>query len=253
MASALLVGLFRYPVKGLSPEPLQHAALEPGLEIAGDRRYAIARASTKFNPDAPEHLDKTKFLMLMRDERLAALASFFDEESQTLVLARGRNLAIKGCLQNFLARAHLETFFQHYMGLSEEERPRIVEATGHMFSDAPEKYVSIINLESLRDLAAGTGHDIEALRFRANLYVDGWKAWEELDLIGKEISIGEARVTISRVTTRCAATNVNPLTAQRDMNIPKDLMTQYDRNVLGVYATVTGAGTITLGDEVSSG
>ena len=35
------------------------------------------------------------------------------------------------------------------------------------------------------------------------------------------------------------------------MNIPKDLMTQYDRNVLGVYATVTGAGTITLGDEVS--
>ena len=251
MAPARLVGLFRYPVKGLSPEPLQQVALSPGLEIPGDRRYAITRASTAFNPDAPVHLDKTKFLMLMRDERLAALTTFFDEASQTLVISRGQNLAIKGCLTNFEARAHLEHFFQHFMELPDEERPRIVDAPGHMFSDAPEKYVSIISLETLRDFAARTNRSIEALRFRGNLYIDGLKAWEELDLIGKELSIGEARVTISRVTTRCAATNVSPLTAQRDMNIPKDLMKEYERNVLGVYATVTGAGTITLGDEVS--
>ncbi len=251
MASARLVGLFRYPVKGLSPEPLQQTTLQPGFEIPGDRRYAVARASTAFNPDAPVHLDKTKFLMLMRDERLAALATFFDEASQTLVITRGQNFAIKGCLSNFEARAHLEKFFQHYMELPDEERPRIVDAPGHMFSDAPEKYVSIINLESVRDFAAKMGRSIEALRFRGNLYVDGWKAWEELDLIGKELAIGGARLTVSRVITRCAATNVNPVTAQRDMNIPKDLMKEYERNVLGVYATVTGAGTITLGDEAS--
>ncbi len=251
MDSARIVGLFRFPVKGLSPEPLQETTLEPGESISGDRRYAIALGTTKFNPDAPEHLDKTRFLMLMRDERLAALASFFDEASQTLVLMRGNGLAIKACLTNFEAREHMEKFFEHFMGDPESGRPRIVDAPGHSFSDSRHKYVSIINLETLRDLSARTGRPIESLRFRGNIYVDGWPAWAELDLVGKEMAIGDARLSVAAPIERCAATNVNPLTAERDMNIPKDLTSLYGHAVMGVYASVTTGGVITLGDTVT--
>jgi uncharacterized protein YcbX len=251
MESARLVGMFRYPVKGLSPEPLNAVAVAPGEGLPGDRRYAIARATTKFDPNSPEHLDKTKFLMLMRDERLAALASFFDHTSDTLVLARGRDLAVKACLAIPEARGHLERFFEHLMD-DGEGRPKIVDAPGHMFSDAHDKFVSVVNLNSLRDFCLKTGREIEPLRFRANLYVDGWAAWRELDLIGRDITVGDVRMTCERPIERCAATNVNPLTARRDMNIPKDLMTHYGRNVMGVYAHVKSGGTITLGDAAQT-
>jgi uncharacterized protein YcbX len=247
---ARVVGLFRYPVKGLSPEPLDSVVLEPGKGVPGDRRYALARASTEFDPAAPAHLDKTKFLMLMRDERLAALATFFDDATQTLVVTRGQNLAVRACLANLEARAHLESFFEHFMGTGPEGRPHIVEAPGHMFSDYAEKCVSIINLNSLRDLCRRIGREIEPIRFRANLYIEGWEAWRELDLIGKDFTIGEVRLTGAKPTERCAATNVNPLTALRDMNIPKDLVAQYGHNILGIYARVTAGGTLKLGDMV---
>ena len=103
----------------------------------------------------------------------------------------------------------------------------------------------------MRDLCVKLGREIEPIRFRANLYVDGWEPWVELDLVGKEITAGEARLAIAAPIERCAATNVNPMTARRDMNIPKDLMTQYGGNVMGVYARVIAGGALKLGDTVA--
>lgn len=259
MTLARVVGLFRYPVKGLSPEPLNEIELTAEEGLPGDRQYAIALPSTDFDPVRPVHLDKTKFLMLMRDERLAALISHFDEASETLTVARGPGVGIKACLSEPEARAHLENFFAHFMAQPEDdsedapppERPRIVDAEGHMFSDNRHKYVSIVNVASLRDFCAKAGCEIEPIRFRANLYVDGWEPWAELDLVGKEIACGEARLAVTAPIERCGATNVNPMTARRDMNIPKDLMTHYGRNVMGVYARVAAGGALKLGDAVT--
>ncbi len=49
---------------------------------------------------------------------------------------------------------------------------------------------------------------------------------------------------------RCAAVNVDPVTAERDMNIPQALMQMYDHADCGVYAQVIAGGTITTGDPV---
>jgi len=38
---AQIAGLYRYPVKGLSPEPMPQVALTPGQTVPSDRRYAI--------------------------------------------------------------------------------------------------------------------------------------------------------------------------------------------------------------------
>ena len=48
--TATVTGLYRYPVKGLSPEPLPEAALEKGETLAWDRAFAIENGSADFDP-----------------------------------------------------------------------------------------------------------------------------------------------------------------------------------------------------------
>ena len=49
---------------------------------------------------------------------------------------------------------------------------------------------------------------------------------------------------------RCAATNVDPVTAERDMEIPKTLMRHFDHNFCGIYAEVIAGGQIAPGDNI---
>jgi uncharacterized protein YcbX len=79
--AATVSAIYRYPVKGLSPEKLDRVALLPGECLPHDRRFAIALASAPFDPEWPAWLPKTHFIMLMRDEELARLQTRFDAES----------------------------------------------------------------------------------------------------------------------------------------------------------------------------
>src|SRR6185312_10205200 len=83
---AAIAALYRYPVKGLSAEALPQAVLSPGKTVPGDRSYAIENGPTGFDPAAPRYFPKSRFLMLMRDERLAALRSRYDDASRILTI-----------------------------------------------------------------------------------------------------------------------------------------------------------------------
>ncbi len=78
--------IYRYPVKGLSPEPLRRVALAPGETIPGDRLYAIENGPSGFDPQTRPYLAKQHFLMLMKNERLAQLRTSFDHETHTLTI-----------------------------------------------------------------------------------------------------------------------------------------------------------------------
>ena len=71
--STCIASLQRYPVKGLSPEPLNSATLNKGGYFPGDRLFAVENGPAGFDPENPEHQPKIKFLMLMRNESLARL------------------------------------------------------------------------------------------------------------------------------------------------------------------------------------
>ena len=76
---ATLRAIYRYPVKGLSAERLAGTTLTTGETLTADRRYAIENGPSGFDPDAPGYLPKQRFLMLMKNERLARLDTGFDE------------------------------------------------------------------------------------------------------------------------------------------------------------------------------
>src|SRR5207253_10480105 len=117
---------------------------------------------------------------------------------------------------------------------------------GHSFSDVAAKVVSIINLASVAEVENAAGAAVHPLRFRGNVYVAGWPAWAEFDLLGREVTIGPARLKIVKRIQRCAATDVDPDTGIRDLHIPTTLMRSFGHADCGIYAQVIDGGEIAL-------
>lgn len=248
---AKITNIFRYPVKGLSPERMSEANLTVGGTIAYDRAFAIENGSHDFDAAAPKHFPKVKFLMLMRDERLARFQTRFDEATSTLTISHKERELVRGNLMTPEGRTVIEDFMSEQMKDELRGSPRVVHAPGFSHSDAPYKLLSIINLATLREVEKLIGKPIDPLRFRANIYVEGLEPWEDHAWIGKTFRVGEATFKGFFKIPRCAATNVNLDTATRDMDIPKTLQRVYDHVDLGIYAEVSAAGTIRPGDTLS--
>ncbi|MFQ5954777.1 MAG: MOSC domain-containing protein [Kiloniellales bacterium] len=241
--------IYRYPVKGLSAAPLDRVALTPGQGLAHDRRFALAHATARFE-GATHWLPRRNFLMLARNPRLAALETAFDPESETLTVARDGKVVARGKMTEPAGRAVLEDFFAAYTGDEAPDRPRLVEASDQPFSDLPEPFLSIINLASVAALERRVGAPIDPVRFRGNLYIDGTEPWTEFTWVGREIEAGVARFRIVEPIERCAATNVNPDSGVRDMNLPKALADDFGHVDMGVYAEVVAGGEVAVGDPV---
>lgn len=247
---AIAAGLYRYPIKGLSGASLTEINLAPGEGFPFDRAFALAHGSTRFDPLRPEYLPPASFFQLKRDERLAALATGFDPATGVLTIERDGRQVARGTITQQSGRMVIEQFFGAYLKNLERGQPKLVHAPRHHFADAPEPFVSLINLASVKDLERVVGKPIDPLRFRGNLYIDGLKAWAELDGIGGDIAVGGARLhSVARIE-RCAATNVEPGTGLRDLNLPAALQRAYGHVHMGVYARVTAGGGVALGDSV---
>jgi hypothetical protein len=249
--TARIQSIYRYPVKGLSPEPLPSVTLAPGQTLPADRLYAIENGPSGFDPAAPQYFPKQRFLMLMKNERLAALDTHFDEASHTLTIRLNGSDAARGDLRTADGRAAIEDFLAGYSADELRGPPKILHSDGHSFSDVAAKVVSIINLASVAAIEGAVGAPVDPLRFRGNLYVEGWPAWHEFDLLGQTLAIGDVRLKVVKRIVRCAATNVEPRTGIRDLEIPKTLMRAFGHMDCGVYAEVIAAGVIRNGDAVS--
>src|ERR1700741_4598960 len=108
---ARIASLCRYPVKGLSAEPLKQVALEAGATFPSDRLYAIENGPSGFDPTAPTWLPKIKFLCLMRNARLAAFSTRYDDASAILSVERHGELLATGDLRAPEGRKAIENFF----------------------------------------------------------------------------------------------------------------------------------------------
>jgi hypothetical protein len=250
-AQPRLKKIYRYPVKGLSAEGLRHTALAAGQTVPADRLYAIENGPSGFDRTAPAYIPKSRFLMLMRNERLARLDTHFDDETHMLTVREGNHEAARGDLRTPDGRQAIEAFFAAFCADELRGPPRVLHAPGHSFSDVAKKVVSIVNLASVADIETRAGAAVDPLRFRANLYVEGWPAWREFELLGQILSVGaQARLKVVKRITRCAATDVEPGTGIRDLTIPATLMRNFDHADCGIYAEVIAGGTIADGDRI---
>jgi uncharacterized protein len=251
---ASIASLYRYPVKGLSPEPLQSAALEADSHFPGDRMLAVENGSSGFDPRAAEHMPKIKFLMLMRNERLARLKTRYDDASGVLSISQGGHVVVAGDVRIQAGRQVLEAFFTTHFADELRGAPRVLTAPpGFRFMDSRNGFLSIIDLASVAAIATAAGRKaIDPLRFRANVYVDGLGAWGEFDLIGKQVKLGGATLVIIKRIDRCAATDVDPSTGIRDLRMVELLEQSFGHHDCGVYARIVSGGDIKKGDLLTA-
>ncbi len=252
MPDTTIAQIYSYPVKGLTGVSHEEISLTAGDCLPYDRAWAIEAGSRKFDPANPSYFPKANFLMLMRDEKLAALETTFDEDSKVLTVFRGGKQVARGCLSDTLGCQLLEQFFAAYAKDSlRGGAPKIVSAENHSFSDVPAKWVSIINLASVKDLERVARKPVHPLRFRGNIYLEGLEPWEEFNWLDRTLTIGgEPVLEVTERTTRCAAINVDPVTGARDMTLPRTLDVGFGHQDCGIYARVAANGKIAVGDTV---
>jgi uncharacterized protein len=251
-ANAKIQAIYRYPVKGLSPESLARTQLQVMETLPADRLYAIENGPSGFEPAAPRHQPKQRYLMLMRNERLARLRTRFQDTSHTLTIEMEGREAARGDLRTSQGRATIEAFLAGFCADELRGPPKVLHAPGFSFSDVARKVVSIINLASVTAIEDVIGRPVHPLRFRGNMYVTGWPAWREFDFLGQEITVARGpRLRVIKRIVRCAATNVDPDTGIRDLSIPNTLMRSFGHADCGVYGEVVEGGEIAVGDELS--
>ena len=242
--------LYRYPVKGLSAEALEAAEVVAGGALPWDRAFALAQGDAPFDPAAPVWLKKTNFMCLMANARIAALKSHFDPKSGSLTIRAPSGETIAENALQPEGRARLAAWLTHFLGDEARGTPVLHHIPGFVFGDQKTPVVSLINLASLADLEAKVGAPRHRLRFRANIYFSGSAAWRENDWVGQELLVGGARLRVVKRTVRCPATEVNPLTAERDAWPVKELRTHFNHADLGVHAEVVEGGWIATGDAI---
>lgn len=250
---ATVSALYRHPVKGFTPERLTAAALAVGEGFPGDRLYAVEVGDCGFDPAAPAFVPKTKFAVLAHIADVARARTRLDDATGLFHAAAPGRPDFAGDLADEAARDAFAGWLTDLLGEEAHAPLKVLRAPGGWrFMDHPLGHVSIINLASVRDLEAKIGRPVDPLRFRANLYVDGWPAWAENDWKDRPMSIGGATATVFKPIVRCAATHVDPTTAERDADIVKALFDSYGHMFCGIYVHVTDGGSVSVGDAVTT-
>ncbi len=243
--------LYRFPVKGLSPEALEQAEVEAGGALPWDRAFALAQGDSGFDPAAPSWLPKQNFMCLMVNARIAGLQASFDERHGRLAILAPDGDAIEANVLTEDGRARVAAWLTRFLGAEARGTPRFHHIPGYVFGDQRRPVISLINLASLAALEAAVGARRHKRRFRANIWFNGAPAWSEFDWVGRELMVGGARVRVTKRTVRCPATQVNPDTAERDADPVRELRAHFGHADLGIHAEVIEGGNIAVGDSIA--
>ncbi len=248
---ARIESIYLWPVKGLSGQRLREARVEAGKPLRDDRRWAIERSGPVFDPDNPRHVPKGRFLQLVNTARLAALESDYDARDATLTLSRGGRRMARGQLTSASGRAAIENFLAQFLADDIPAPPRIVGAGDHHFFDVPRPYLSLINLETIKELERLVNRPLDAKRFRANIYIEGLPAWGEFEWLERMLLVNGKPAFVARERIgRCMATGVDPDSGERDVNIPRAMLDALGHKDCGLYLEPLADMTIHPGDEL---
>lgn len=242
--------LYRYPVKGLSAEALDAAEVAEGGAIPWDRAFALAQGDAPFDPAHPAWLPKTHFMCQMCDARIAGLRALFDPRSGRLTITAPDGEGVAADALSVAGRVEIERFLVAFLGADARGAPRFHHIPGFVFGDQRRPVVSLIGLASLRDYEARVGARRHRRQFRANVWFSGATPWAEFDWVGREVQMGGAVLRVVKRIARCKATEVNPLTTERDADPVAELRQLYGHSDLGVHAEVIEGGRFAVGDGI---
>lgn len=250
--SRRLAHIVRHPIKSIGWEEMAEVALSAGAVLPHDRRWAVAHEAAAFAGDPDGWQAKRNFVRGVAGPALMAVRAAFDEGAQRVRLDHPDRPALDIAPEDPADSAQLVDWLAPLWPETRPAAARLVTAgLEQALTDSAAPFVSLLSLASLRVLGGHVGKDLSVHRFRGNLWFDGGAPWEETGWIGREISVGSARLRIEEPITRCNATAVDPATGTRDIDMLSELKALTGKCDFGVYATVIEGGTARPGDEVT--
>lgn len=250
--TASIAHIFRHPIKSIGVEELDHAPLTRGRVLPFDRHWAVAHQGAKFL-DMPARqpqgwASKMNFLRGVAGHPLMAVTAALDDATGSVTLRHPERAEItlhpqedEAALLAWLAPLWPDRF---------PPASHVVQVPGCAMTDDKEPFISLLSLASLRLLSSHLGAPLSPLRFRGNLWVEGWEAFSEFDLIGRQIRLGDALLDVAEPITRCRATCVNPATGIEDADTLAALKAGWGHQDFGLFCRVVESGTITRGTPV---
>jgi uncharacterized protein YcbX len=275
--------LFRYPVKSMGGEALSAVKLE-AQGIPGDRAWAVRdeerggirggkrfpelmACSARYVTDPPMTGSAPAIVELPDDTELAINDDSMAECLSALV---GSAVSVwplmpAEMLDHYLRGAPLLEDFEAEMrrifartedeplpdlGAFPEELMNYESPPGTYFDAFPLLLMTTQSLQHLSSLATDQVFDVR--RFRPNLLidVDSSQPFPEREWVGRQLRIGAAEVEITMDCPRCVMTTHPFKDLKKDPGIMRTLVREASGN-LGVYARVTNAATVSIGDPIT--
>ncbi|WP_166974941.1 MOSC domain-containing protein [Brevibacterium atlanticum] len=283
-----VASLFRFPVKGFPAEELTAARVVKGRGIRGDRVAAFTNGSLDI-PDDTWH-SYSAFTVLKNDTELqrwrvsVSLAEAVEPEAVTVTLTDPHGESTTFATDDREGRATSAEFLSARIP-PQGDFPRALAVADQGMFDSRKSGISIINPATVAAIAdtdegraalglasnsadpagAPTGPtgtaalglaahgrtDLDPLRFRGNVLVEGLEPFEEFALIGQVVRLGGVRLAIRSTIERCPATTVNPSTADVDVNVPRVLNSACGHLHCGIYGQILDTGDVSVGDEIT--
>lgn len=238
--------LWRHPIKGHGREPLSSVALSVGQTMPWDRRWAVAHELAQV--DSSDWSPCQNFSRGSKVPALMAISAVCYEETGQVRLTHP-DLPELTFDPDREATVFLD-WVRPIMPANRAQSTRFVRVEDRGMTDTDYPSISLINLASNADLAENMQADVSPLRWRGNIHFEGAAAWEEFDWVGKTVRIGDAELAIREPIERCLATTANPQTGQRDLDTLATLNGTFGHQDFGVYAEITSAGTVKIGDTI---
>eukprot|EP00965_Chrysotila_dentata_P185648 6129099-Pleurochrysis_carterae.AAC.1 len=265
---AHVVALYRFAVKGLASDTLQHVHLGHGDTFPYDRRWAMlyAKKNSTFDPQRPEWVHKENFLCAFTaNELLGSFVTSFDDSTQQLTVRKRAQPDAQPLLQASLVegdgRARVGAFFSEVSGAE----LRVVSSTSrpHQFGNTragvsasgDTRTIHIVNQNTVAAVSARAGVPLDASRFRANVVLGGaLPAWREFEWVGRTVRLGSVTLRVLSRTVRCEGVNVAASGGAADVDVPRLLNRHFPEHgpYLGVYAQVIGEGDVRVGDTAAA-
>ena len=258
---ARVVALYRYPLKGFTPQSCDRLIVLPSSRVAGDRVLNLRFADAPVGDDA--WCRKYHGVVLANTPGLALLATEFDAERLRLKIALGDRILLDEPLSD-PGRARIVRALTDYVaGLDEnplKEHPErlplklVGDGATPRYQDSADGQVTLHSRATLASAAAAMNDPaLSELRFRSNIAIEGVSAWEELSWAGRRVRIGEVTFDLIKPKVRCLATHANPSNGVRDLEVMQTLVKAFAQKepTLGIgMLTRSSGGRIALGDAV---
>lgn len=206
MPECRVVGVYEYPVKGAAGRARRRLRIDPAVGVLGDRVRAVKQVPSMPDDWAP----KSAFFVGMNTALMVAQIPVLVKD------ADGNEELDPQWLDDVAKRLGIE-------------RLSVLDTRGaYSLADRPRKYVSIVNLASVRALAEFVGTALEPARFRMNVWIDGLEPFAELGWVEghpgtRDIQIGGMQLRVDEACVRCKAIEANPQSGEYDLELQKAL------------------------------